>query len=131
MKQNAKICVIGETDVMKLEVFILGGQTIDQKKKKGWWRGRRERIAGADLGILIGGFFFREFISNNHLISIKLGGPKAVAMLVTLITQTTKWEVVKICASQKRPLFFFFFRVSHLFSHFQSAFPVLTHYHHF
>ena len=44
MKQNAKICVIGETDVMKLEVFILGGQTIDQKKKKGWWRGRRERI---------------------------------------------------------------------------------------
>ena len=30
--------------VMKLEVFILGGQTIDQKRKKGWWRGRRERI---------------------------------------------------------------------------------------
>ena len=29
---------------MKLEVFILGGQRIDQKKKKGWWRGRRERI---------------------------------------------------------------------------------------
>ena len=34
MKQN----------VMKLEVFILGGQRIDQKRKKGWWRGRRERI---------------------------------------------------------------------------------------
>ena len=31
-------------DVMKLEVFILGGQRIDQKRKKGWWRGRRERI---------------------------------------------------------------------------------------
>ena len=31
-------------NVMKLEVFILGGQRIDQKKKKGWWRGRRERI---------------------------------------------------------------------------------------
>ena len=31
-------------NVMKLEVFILGGQTIDQKRKKGWWRGRRERI---------------------------------------------------------------------------------------
>ena len=30
--------------VMKLEVFILGGQRIDQKRKKGWWRGRRERI---------------------------------------------------------------------------------------
>ena len=29
---------------MKIEVFILGGQSIDQKRKKGWWRGRRERI---------------------------------------------------------------------------------------
>ena len=28
---------------MKLEVFILGGQRIDQKRSKGWWRGR-ERI---------------------------------------------------------------------------------------
>ena len=34
MKQN----------VMKLELFILGGQRIDQKRKKGWWRGIRERI---------------------------------------------------------------------------------------
>ena len=31
-------------NVMKLEVFVLGGQRIDQKRKKGWWRGRRERI---------------------------------------------------------------------------------------
>ena len=31
-------------NVMKLEVFILGGQRIVQKRKKGWWRGRRERI---------------------------------------------------------------------------------------
>ena len=31
-------------NVMKLEVFILGGLKIDQKRKKGWWRGRRERI---------------------------------------------------------------------------------------
>ena len=31
-------------NVMKLKVFILGGQRIDQKRKKGWWRGRRERI---------------------------------------------------------------------------------------
>ena len=31
-------------NVMKLEVFILGGQRIDQKRKKGWWRRRRERI---------------------------------------------------------------------------------------
>ena len=32
---------LGETDVMKLEVFILGRQRNDQKRKKG---GRRERI---------------------------------------------------------------------------------------
>ena len=44
MKQNAKICAIGEHNVMKLEVFILGGQRIDQKRKKGWCIGRRERI---------------------------------------------------------------------------------------
>ena len=29
--------------------------------------GGRATLAGADLGILIGGFFFRECISNNHL----------------------------------------------------------------
>ena len=27
---------------MKIEVFILGGQRIDQKRMKAWWRGRRE-----------------------------------------------------------------------------------------
>ena len=31
-------------NIMELEVFILGGQRIDQKRKKGWWRGRREKI---------------------------------------------------------------------------------------
>ena len=31
-------------NVMKLEVFIIGGQRIDQKRKKGWGRGRKERI---------------------------------------------------------------------------------------
>ena len=30
-------------NVMKLEVFILGRQRIDQKRKKGWKKGRRER----------------------------------------------------------------------------------------
>ena len=44
MKQNAKICAIGEQNVMKVEVFILGGQRIDQKTNKGWWRRRREMI---------------------------------------------------------------------------------------
>ena len=41
MTQNAKKCAIGET---KFEVFILERQRIDQKRKKGWGRGRRERI---------------------------------------------------------------------------------------
>ena len=31
-------------NVMKFEVFILGRQRIDQKRKKGWGRGKRERI---------------------------------------------------------------------------------------
>ena len=31
-------------NVMKFEVFILGGQRIDQKRNKGWWRETRERI---------------------------------------------------------------------------------------
>ena len=45
MKQNAKIRAIGETECNeKFEVFILGGQRIDQKRKKGWRRGSRERI---------------------------------------------------------------------------------------
>ena len=40
-----KICAIGETECNEFEVFILGGQRIDQKRKKGWWgEGSRERI---------------------------------------------------------------------------------------
>ena len=31
-------------NVMKFEIFILGGQRIDQKRNKGWWRGSGERI---------------------------------------------------------------------------------------
>ena len=46
--------VIGEADiVMKLEVFIIGGQIIDQKRKKGWWSGRRERIEKGSRGRMI------------------------------------------------------------------------------
>ena len=37
VKQKAKMCAIGEQNVMKIEVFILGGQRIYQKRKKGWW----------------------------------------------------------------------------------------------
>ena len=37
--------LVVKQNVLKLEVLIfLGGQRIDQKRKKGWWRGRRERI---------------------------------------------------------------------------------------
>ena len=39
-----KKCHGVKQNVMKLEVFILGRQRIDQKRKKGWGRGRRERI---------------------------------------------------------------------------------------
>ena len=28
----------------KIELFVLGGQRIDQMSRKGWWRERRERI---------------------------------------------------------------------------------------
>ena len=45
MKQNAKKNVqLVKQNVMKLEVVILERQRIDQKRKKGWGRGRRERI---------------------------------------------------------------------------------------
>ena len=36
--------LVEQNVIMKLEVFILGGQRVDQKRKKEWWRGRRERI---------------------------------------------------------------------------------------
>ena len=42
--RNAKIYAIGETECNEIEVFILGGQRIDQKINKGLWRGSRERI---------------------------------------------------------------------------------------
>ena len=32
-------------NVMKFEVFILGGQIIDHKRNKGWWRERIEMEA--------------------------------------------------------------------------------------
>ena len=51
MKQNAKYVPLVKLNVMKPEVFILGGQRIDQKRKKGWWRGRREGLRkGAERG---------------------------------------------------------------------------------
>ena len=43
VKQNAKICAIGETECNEIEVLILGGQLIEQKRKKGWWIWRRDK----------------------------------------------------------------------------------------
>ena len=34
VKQNAKICAIGEQNVMKIEVFILGGQRIYHRRER-------------------------------------------------------------------------------------------------
>ena len=52
VKQNAKICAIGETECN--EICEVGEQRIDQKRKKGWWRGSRERIEkGSREGIEI------------------------------------------------------------------------------
>ena len=39
-----KKSAIGETECNEIKVFILGRQRIDQKRKKGWGRGSRERI---------------------------------------------------------------------------------------
>ena len=39
-----KYMLLVKQNVMKFEVFILGGQRIDQKRNKGWWRGSREVI---------------------------------------------------------------------------------------
>ena len=45
VKQNAKKNMpLVKQNVMKLEVFILGKQRIDQKRKKGWGRRRRDGI---------------------------------------------------------------------------------------
>ena len=39
-----KMPLVKQNILKKFEVFILGGQRIDQKRNKGWWRGSRERI---------------------------------------------------------------------------------------
>ena len=44
VKQNAKKCAIGELECNEIEVFILGGQRIDQKRKKGWGEGEERGL---------------------------------------------------------------------------------------
>ena len=41
MKQNVPLV---KQNVMKLEVFILGRQRIDHKRKKGWGEGEESRL---------------------------------------------------------------------------------------
>ena len=43
-QKECKKMPLVKQNVMKLEVIILGRQLIDQNGKKGWERGRRERI---------------------------------------------------------------------------------------
>ena len=51
MDRMQKKCAIGETECMKLEVFILGRQRIDQKRKKGWGEGEERGLRkGAKRG---------------------------------------------------------------------------------
>ena len=44
VKRKCKNMPLVKQNVMKFEVFILGGQRNYQKRNKGWWRGSRERI---------------------------------------------------------------------------------------
>ena len=49
MKQYAKICAIGEQNVIK--VFILGGQRIDQKRRRDGGEGEERGLRkGAERG---------------------------------------------------------------------------------
>ena len=44
VKQMQKHVPLMKQNVMQLEVFILGGQRIDQKRMKRWWRERKVSI---------------------------------------------------------------------------------------
>ena len=63
---------------MKHEVFILGGQRIDQKSKKGWKRlgemrkGRRERIEKGSLSFFKPSGYDKLELKHNNLVFFKL-----------------------------------------------------------
>ena len=51
---ETKCVPLVKQNVKKFEVLILGGQRLDQKRKKGWWRGSTERFEqGSREGIEI------------------------------------------------------------------------------
>ena len=84
------------------EVFILGRQIIDQKRKKGWRRGRRERIAVPPTLGRLGAFsIFLPFFSIVMAISVFL------IFLTGVTSNSRRWDVVKLSVSPKRPFFFF------------------------
>ena len=102
MKQNAKICAIGEQIVMKIEVFILGGQRIDQKINKGWWRGRGrgERIEKGSRARI-------EIERKKTELTILRGEHRHLPLLVVQLPQGTAFllssrldSAVKRCSSE-------------------------------
>ena len=51
MKQNAKICAIGEQHVMKIEDFILGGQILIRRERRDGGEGEERGLKkGAQRG---------------------------------------------------------------------------------
>ena len=70
-----KYAPLMKQNVMKLDVFNLGRQRIDQKRKKGWWRGRKQRIEKGSRD--------RIEIENQHLPLLVIQLPQVIAFLLS------------------------------------------------
>ena len=92
MKQNAKICAIGVTECNKFEVFILGGQRIDQKRKKGWWRGSRVERDKRELSLQ----FEEKDKEHRHLPLLVVQVPQGTTFLLSSRLDSA----VKRCSSE-------------------------------
>ena len=96
MKQYVSLV---KQNVMKFEVFIL---KIDQKRKKGWWRGSRERIEkGSKEGIEIErketkGNFEEEDKEHLHLPLLVVQLPQGI----TFLLRSRLDSAVKRCNSE-------------------------------
>ena len=88
VKQNAKICAIGETECNETWSHYLI-QRIDLKRKKGWWRGRRERIEKGSRerieieGKEIKGKFEEEDKEHRHFPLLVVQLPQGTAFLLS------------------------------------------------
>ena len=85
-------------NVIKLEVFILGRQRIDQKRKKGWGRGRRERIEkGSREGIEIE----RKETKGNRVNNLKRNIDTCLCLLLSFLKALSSRldSAVKCCSS--------------------------------